>query len=150
MPTFVRREIRRFLASRIFFRNSRVEHATLGWIWSTMIALHFSLGLAVLLGGEQRFTYPTYQPLVDLSHGRTWMWGWWMIASAALMLYPSRLSQIVGTWLGMCWSIVWCTLFAVAVFEYPNAGATATVAYGGFAMINAALLTARVIDRKRC
>ena len=119
------------------------------WISNIMLAVHVGLGTAVLAGGAGRFPYPTYQPLVEIVDGRVWIWGVWIMASAGLMMIPARWPQIAGLWLGMTWQIMWCAAFAVAVVKYPAAGATAAVAYGGFALIDVALLTARIVDRDR-
>lgn len=117
------------------------------WITNIMVAVHVGLGTAVLAGGAERFDYPTYQPLIDMTNGNTWLWGIWALGASGLMMIPSRWPQILGLWFGMAWQIMWCSLFAVAVVEYPTAGATASVAYGGFALIDAALLTARIVER---
>lgn len=119
----------------------------LQWITNIMVAVHVALGMAILVGGSTRFPYPTYQPLVDLTNGHIWIWGVWILGAAGLMTLPTRWPQILGLWLGMAWQIMWCALFSVAVLEYPTAGGTAAIAYGGFAFIDAALLTARVIDK---
>lgn len=117
------------------------------WITSIMLSVHVALGVAVLAGGTERFSFPTYEPLVALTNGETWIWGVWILFSAALMMVPNRWPQILGLWSAMVWQIMWCSLFAVAVVQYPTAGATAAVAYGGFALIDAALLTARIVER---
>lgn len=131
-----------------FVLNAWTSEHALRWIWNIMTLVHAGLGVAVLAGGPERFSFPTYQPLVDMTNGETWIWGAWVLAAAGLMTVPARWPQIVGLWLGMAWSIMWCALFAIAVVTYPTAGATACIAYGGFAMIDAALLTARIIDRE--
>jgi hypothetical protein len=41
----------------------------------------------------------------------------------------------------------WCGLFILSVSLYPTSAATAMIAYGGFAMIDTALLAVRVLDR---
>lgn len=130
-----------------YLQDSWTEHQALQWIWNIMIAVHVALGVAVLAGGRARFDYPTYKPLVDMVHGETWIWGAWILVAATLMTIPARWPQMIGLWLGMSWQIMWFTLFAVAVVKYPDSGATASVAYAGFALIDAALLTARVIER---
>lgn len=117
------------------------------WITNIMVSTHVGLGVAVLAGGRERFSFPTYQPLVDLTHGETWIWGAWILFSAGFMMVPDRWPQIIGLWTGMVWHIMWCSLFAVAIVQYPTAGATAAVGYGAFALIDAALLTARIVDR---
>lgn len=129
-----------------FFNSTWTEHQALQWISNIMGWLHLALGVAVIVGGEKRFSFPTYQPLIDMTHGHTWIWGVWIIFSGLLMTIPARWFQISGLWMGMVWNVMWCSLFAVAIVQYPTAGATASVAYGGLAMIDAALLTARMLD----
>lgn len=119
------------------------------WISNIMLAVHVGLGTAVLAGGVGRFPFPTYQPLIEMVNGQVWIWGFWIMASAGFMMMPWKWPQIFGLWLGMAWQIMWCAAFAIAVIQYPTAGATAAVAYGGFALIDAALLTARIVDRDR-
>lgn len=117
---------------------------TVHWIANIMVGVHLGLGLAVLVGGAYRFPYPTYQPLIDMVHGKTWIWGLWILAAACLALIPTQWPQIVGFWIGMFWQILWGVAFTIAIVEYPTAGATAAVAYWGFAAIDAALLVALV------
>lgn len=120
----------------------------LSWISNIMIAIHVSLGVAVVAGGSQRFAIPTYQPLIDLVNGQTWIWGAWILIAALFMSIPTKWPQVIGLWIGMCWHIMWCACFAVAVVKYSTAGATAAVVYGGLAAIDAALLTARVVEQE--
>jgi hypothetical protein len=49
----------------------------------------------------------------------------------------------------MVWMIMWTSLFSVSVVKYTNAAATPVPVYAGLAMINAALLTARILERPR-
>jgi hypothetical protein len=69
-----------------------------------------------------------------------------MIA-AALMFVPTRWPQIIGLWLGMFWQIMWSVAFAIAMIKFGGAGSIEAVAFGGFALIDAALLTARIVER---
>lgn len=117
------------------------------WITNIMVAVHIGLGVAVLAGGVVRFSYPTYQPLIDMVNGQIWIWGAWILGAAFLMTIPTRWPQIVGLWLGMCWHFMWGASFAYAMVNYPTAGSTAAVAYFGFALLDAALLTARIVER---
>jgi hypothetical protein len=123
------------------------ERLLVQWVTSIMIAVHWGLGLSVLVGGQARFTIPTYQPLIDLTNGHVWIWGVAIMLSAFLMTMPWKVPTVVGTWLGMVWMIMWASLFSVSLLQYPQAAATPVVAYAGFAMINAALLTARLLER---
>lgn len=125
------------------------ERLLVQWITSIMIAVHWGLGLSVLVGGQQRFTVPTYQPLIDMTGGQVWVWGVSIMASAALMMLPFKWPNVAGLWVGMAWMVMWASLFSVSLVQYPSAAATPVVAYAGFAMINTALLTARLLERSR-
>lgn len=123
------------------------EHIIVQWVTGIMIAIHWGLGLAILIGGRARFSLPSYEPLIHLVGGQTWIWGVIIVGSAWLMMTPFRWLNILGLLIGVAWMNMWMALFAVSVLHYPTATATAMVAYGGFAMIDAALLTARVLDK---
>ena len=112
-----------------------------------MIMVNVGLGMAILAGGGKRFSLPTYQPLIDYTHGNTWIWGLVIFLAAFGMAAPFRWPNIVGLWVGMFWNIIWMACFTIAAIDSPTAAATTIPAYGGFAMIHAALLTARVIDK---
>lgn len=116
------------------------------WIMNIVVAINVALGTAIIVGGTQRFPSPTYEPLVRLVAGEVWIWGFWILASALIMMIPTKWPQVLGLWLAMCWQILWCTAFSIAIVYYPSAGATEAVAHGGFALINAALLTARIVE----
>lgn len=133
--------------ARYFASSARTEHLVSQWVTSAMIVIHWGLGIAILVGGVARFSLPTYQPLLDLTGGLAWPWGLAIIISGTLMMVPFKWPSIVGLWLGMAWMIIWTCLFSVSVLTYPTSAATPAVAYAGFAMINAALLTARVIEK---
>lgn len=114
-----------------------------------MIVLHFGFSAAVLVGGIARFSLPSYQPLLDMVNGRTWIWAAWVGAAAVLMCLPWKWLSVGGLFVGMVWMIFWAAAFALAVAKYPTAAATPVVAYAGFASINAALLLARLMERPR-
>jgi len=114
-----------------------------------MVMVNIGLGTSVLVGGQDRFTFPTYQPLITYSFGHIWLWGVAILIAAFLMATPFRWFNIVGLWISMCWHIVWMAAFTSALLRYEDAAATPIPAYGGLAMISAALLTARVIDRAK-
>lgn len=119
------------------------------WFTNIMVLIHGGLGIAVLTGGSYRFPYPTYQPLYNMVNGQTWIWGIWILGSTIFMTIPTRWPQIVGIWTGMIWNIMWCAAFSIAVVQYPNAAATSAIAFGGFALLDAALLTARIVEHDR-
>lgn len=137
----MRRKIKYYVTSKA------AEHMLTQWVTSIMVAVHFGLAVAVIGGGESRFSRPSYDPLLEMVNNQVWIYGLWSLAAAALMMTPIRWPNIIGLWLGMAWHTIWMALFALATIHYPNAAATPAVAYAGFAMIDAALLTARVLDK---
>lgn len=132
---------------KYFAKGFWVEKHLAQWFTTILIMVNIGLGTAVLAGGKDRFTVPSYQPLIDYSQGNTWIWGIWICAAAMLMSVPFRWPNIIGLWLSMLWHIIWMACFAIAVIHYSDAAATPIPAYGGLAMCSAALLTARVIDK---
>lgn len=132
---------------KYFAKGLWVDKHLAQWITTIMIMVNIGLGTAIVAGGLQRLTTPSYQPLIDYSNGNFWIWGVWVCVSAFLMATPFRWANIVGLWVGMFWHIIWMTCFAIATVNYPTAAATPIPVYGGLAMIMAALLTARVIDK---
>lgn len=135
--------------TRRWFVEGPLEERLLSqWVTGIMIAVHWGLGLAILIGGKERFSLPSYQPLIDLVGGETWVWGVAIAASAWLMMTPFKWLNVLGLLVGVAWMNMWMALFAVSVIHYPTSAATAMVAYAGFAMIDAALLTARVLDKQ--
>lgn len=132
---------------KYYVTNKWAEHLLSQWITSIMLLVHAWLGGVIIVGGESRFIKPTYQPLVEMVHGHTWIWGAIILASAVLMSIPFRWPIILGLWIAMAWFIMWMTLFAVSAVTYEDSAVTPMVAYGGYALISAALLTARVMDK---
>lgn len=116
------------------------------WLTTIVIMIHVGLAMVVLVGGVERFSIPSYNPLIDYSMGYTWLWGIWIGISAALMATPFRWPSIIGLWIGMIWHIIWMTCFTIAAINYPVAATTPIPMYGGLALICTALLTARVIE----
>lgn len=133
--------------ARYFVTGSHEEHLISQWICSIMIVVHWGLGIAILVGGPDRFSIPTYQPMIDLTHGHTWIWGVHIVVAGILMMVPFKWPNVIGLWLGMVWMIMWTVLFSLSIMNNPTSAATAAVAYAGFAMIDAALLTVRVIEK---
>lgn len=134
---------------KYFAKGLWVDRYLSQWITTIMIMVHIGLGIAVIAGGTIRFSAPSYNPLIDYTNGQTWIWGIWICVSAVLMTAPFRWPNILGLWLGMCWHIVWMAAFTIATLRYATAAATPIPVYGGLAMICAALLTARVIDKTK-
>lgn len=133
--------------ARYFVTAKRAEHLISQWVTTVMILVHWGLGIAILVGGKPRFSQPTYQPLIDMVHGQTWVWGAIIALAGLMMTVPFKWPQVIGLWLGMSWMALWTGLFSVSLVQSDTAAATPAVAYAGFAMINAALLTARVIEK---
>lgn len=117
------------------------------WVTVIMIMIHVGLGTTIISGGIERFSIPSYNPLIAYTYGHVWLWGVWIMTSAFLMATPFRRINILGLWIGMVFHMVWMVAFTVAALNYPNAALTPIPAYGGFAMICTALLTGRVIDK---
>jgi hypothetical protein len=117
------------------------------WVTAIMMLVHWGLGIAILVGGPARFTLPSYDILLTMVGGRSWIWGLTIMFSATLLLLPFKWGQVLGLFIGLVWMNLWMAGFAISVVYFPTAAATPEVAYAGFAMINAALLTARVLDK---
>jgi hypothetical protein len=132
---------------RYFAKGVWVDRHLAQWITTIMIMVHMGLATSIVVGGVERFSIPSYSPLIDYVQGETWLWGMAIGLSGMLMSVPFRWPQIIGLWIGMVWHIIWMACFVIAVIHYPTAAATAIPAYGGFALICSALLTARVIDK---
>lgn len=116
------------------------------WLTTIVIMIHVGLAMVVVVGGVERFSIPSYNPLIAYSFGNTWLWGVWIGLSAVLMATPFRWASIVGLWIGMVWHVIWMACFTIAAINYTVAATTPIPMYGGLALICTALLTARVIE----
>lgn len=116
------------------------------WVTWIMVVGHFGLGLTVIIGGVDRFSIPSYNPLIDFSFGRTWLWGVWILISGILMALPAKWPNIIGLWLGMFWHLIWTACFTIATLNFPTAASTPIPAYGVMALLCTALLTAKVVE----
>lgn len=134
---------------KYFAKGLWVDRHLAQWVTTVMIMVHVGLAMAIVAGGSNRFSKPSYTPLIEYTHGEVWIWGVWIMFSGVLMAFPFRWPGIVGLWVGMVWHICWMSCFTIAALRYETAAATPVPAYGGFAMICAALLTARVIDKSK-
>lgn len=132
---------------RYFAKGLWVDKHLAQWITTIVIMVNMGISLAIVVGGSMRFSIPSYSPLIDYVDGHTWVWGLAIAFSGMLMSVPFRWPNIVGLWISMFWHIIWMTCFTIAVVHYETAAATPIPVYGGLAMISAALLTARVIDK---
>lgn len=120
-------------------RSHRVAATALG-------VTHVLFGLAILIGGAVRFPPPTYTPLLEFTNGHVWPYGATFLASGVLLLIHKVCSVALGCLLGAIITNLWAALFLKAVFDSPDAGATATVAYGGYALLDCVLLGLIVIQ----
>lgn len=134
-------------ALKYFAKGFWVEKHLAQWFTTILIMVNIGLGTAVLAGGVDRFTPPSYSPLIDYTKGNVWIWGLWIGLAALLMSVPFRWPNIIGLWLSAFWHIIWMACFTIAAVNYAGAAATPIPVYGGLAMFSAALLTARVIDK---
>lgn len=134
---------------KYFAKGLWVDKHLAQWVTTIVIMIHIGLAIAVLTGGVQRFSIPSYNPLIFYTHGETWIWGVWIGVSGVLMSVPFRWPNIVGLWIGLFWHTIWMTCFIIAARMYETAAATPIPMYGGMAMLCAALLTARVIDQTK-
>lgn len=121
-------------------------------VHAAYMAIVFSnsaLAMGILAGGRARFPFPTYQPLLDLSHGQVWPWGATIGATAVLMAVHHQSANLVGLCVSFAWYNLFSAMFAVAIVQYPNAGATAPVPYLALAMIHVALITLKIVEIRR-
>lgn len=132
-----------------FYAESKwSSHLLSVWVTSIMALVHFGLGCAVIFGGKERFVRPTYEPLINMVDGHTWIWGISIMLSAVLMVTPFKWPIVAGLGIGMLWMYLWTAAFTVSVLQYDNTAATPVPVYGGLALINVALLAAKVLDKK--
>jgi hypothetical protein len=103
--------------------------------------IHLGLGLAVLLGGPERFPSPNYDILLKVTEDRVWPYGVVWIIGGLLMVIPCHTyCRMVGMCIIIFIANVWAAFFGVAAYEDPTASFTPTVAYEGYAVMNATLL----------
>lgn len=136
-----------FVKTKNFARGEWVEKHFSQWVTTIVIMIHMGLAMAIISGGVERFAIPSYNPLVEYTQGHVWIWGAWIGISGILISVPFKWPNVVGLWLGMTFSIVWMVCFTIAVVRYDNAASTTIPMYGGLAVLNTALLTARVLDK---
>lgn len=117
---------------------------------STIVIIsHACLGI-VVVADRTLFQQEEYYPLRDIVSGHILVWAVWILASAFLMLSPFRWLSITGLWLGVLWTATWTASCALAASRPDSdGGSVAMILYGTLSAIDAALLTARVLDRGR-
>ena len=114
-------------------------------IYRALLVTHAALGVAILVGGAERFPFPTYQPLLDLTDGQVWPWGFSILASAFAMAVQGWWINMIGLGIGLLWMNLFSTMF-FAAYKYEQAGSTAPIPYAGLAMIIVALMTYKVVE----
>lgn len=136
-----------FVPMKHFLTSVWGERTITQWVANVLLFAHSGLGIAVLIGGIDRLTPPSYDPLINLVHGEIWIWGLWSLVAGVLLVVPLRWPNIIGLTLGMFWMYTWCGMFVVAVTQFPTASATAMIAYASLGLMDLGLLVVRVIDR---
>lgn len=102
--------------------------------------IHIALGVAVLLGGPERFPPPNYGPLLSFSDGEVWPYGIiWIFGGLLMMFCRNVWGRLVGMFIIVVLANLWAALFGLAAYQDPTASFTPTVAYGGYALMNATL-----------
>ena len=114
---------------------SQVERAACSYLG----AIHLGFALCVLVGGAIRFPPPTYAPLLESTGGHVWPYGALFALSGLALLSGRHGARMAGAALGVLANSAFAGLFLVAVFRYPDAGATAWWAYFVFASHSAIL-----------
>lgn len=136
-----------FLPMKQYLTSAWGERTITQWVANVLLFAHSGLGICIIVGGIDRLTPPSYDPLIDLVHGEIWIWGVWSLVVSFLLVIPFRWPNIIGLFLGMVWMWLWTGMFAVAVTQYPTASATAIIAYASLGLLDLGLLAVRVIDR---
>ena len=116
-------------------------------IYRALMVTNVGLGVAILAGGVERFPYPTYRPLLELTGGSVMPWGVSILVAGLMMALNGWWTNMAG--LGL--SLLWMDLFSVmffAAYNDPNSGSTAPIPYLGLAMIIVAMMTYKVVERR--
>lgn len=101
--------------------------------------IHIALGIAVLLGGPKRFPPPTYEYVLAFTGGESWPYGIMWITAGIMMTFGRGWFRYLGVGVAIFICNLWAALFLVAAFKNPNAAFTATIAYGGYGLLNGLL-----------
>lgn len=116
-------------------------------VYRSLIVTHVGLGVAILAGGVDRFPFPTYKPLLELTNGSVLPWGLWILASGVLMASHGWWANITGLGAGLLWMNLFSAMFFSA-YEDPHSSSTAPIPYMGLAMITVALMTYKIIEHR--
>jgi hypothetical protein len=92
----------------------------------------FIVGVAILLGGPQRFAGLSYQVAIN-TPGAPESWGLSIIAGGVLMLVGTFIARsrliAIGALIGAIWAALFAWAFASAAWQYDEANTTAQWAY---------------------
>lgn len=119
--------------------------STLVKVRQVYLLTNLAIGMAIILGGSERFSLPSYAPLLYFMAGHAWIWGVWSILGVTLAACKSGILRMSGYWLLMSWHIIWFTCFSIAWIRYENAASTPVPVYVGFALMASIFLTAEVL-----
>lgn len=116
-------------------------------VHTIMVLVHMGLSLVFIVSDDPRFSSASWKPLGTAIDGQWWLWGVVLGgAGLGMALFHDHLRlDLAFTFIAMCWMWMMAALFIVALKD-PAASATGPVAYTGFAALNAALLTQRIMD----
>ena len=112
-----------------------------------LAVIFIALGFVLLIGAPERTSAPAWRPMLDVARGEIWPYALAWLAAGAMMLTNSK-ARFYGLILGCLSANMWAALFLVAIFKYPDASATGTIAYGGYGLLTA-LILGFVITRRR-
>lgn len=102
--------------------------------------IHVMLGMAVWIGGIDRFPPPNYTPLLDFTDGRIWPYAFLWASGGIVMALFQGWWRLLGIGLVLIVTNLWAALFLVAALHNPSASFTPTAAYGGYGLLNGILL----------
>ena len=90
------------------------------------------VGLAILLGGTDRFGGISYQVALQ-TPGAPWSWGTGILIGGLLLLVGSVFGRVrlvaLGGFVGAVWALLFASAFALASVRIPQANTTAAPAY---------------------
>ena len=110
------------------------------------------VGLATLLGGDDRFWGPSYKSAMDMAESigasPSVLWGVSVMVFGALGLIPIRKVALCGLYGVAAWSAVFAISFLVSINQHPLAGMSGVAAHGFIAIIMTGLIVVRIVDPK--
>ena len=114
-----------------------------------LAVIHAGLGCSIIAGGNQRFSRPSYDALLDMTGDRAWPYGLMFIGVAVLLAVPHHKVEFVGHWAGVIALNVFSGLFFLSMVKYPTASATAWWIYFAFGTIHGLNLALMMVRRRR-